>query len=67
MLGLSHTRENPIYYSVSDKISLSNAEIVTLEKMKETSLLEEISEDSSNNVDPLYRYWQFIKDERNKK
>lgn len=64
LLGLSHTRENPVYYSVSDKITLSDAELNTLQKLKETSLLEELSEDPSNNVDRLHRYWQFIKDER---
>lgn len=67
LLGLSNTRENPVYYSVSDKISLSNAEMDTLQKLKETSLLEELSEDPPNNVDRLHRYWQFIKDERTEK
>lgn len=67
LLGLSNTRENPVYYSVSDEITLSSAELDTLQKLKETSLLEELSEDPSNNVDRLHRYWQFIKDERTEK
>jgi len=67
LLGLSHTRENPVYYSVSDTIFLSNAEMETLQKMKETSLLEELSEDPSNNVDRLHRYWQFMKHEQRKR
>ncbi|MBY7144586.1 helix-turn-helix transcriptional regulator [Virgibacillus sp. NKC19-3] len=66
LLGLSHTRENPVYYSVSDTINLSNAEMDTLQKLKDTGLLEELSEDPSNNVDRLHRYWQFIKHERSK-
>src|SRR5690625_1913510 len=63
LLGLSNTRENPVYYSVSDKVSLSNAEIEILQQMKATSLLDELSQDPLKNVDRLYRYWKFIEDE----
>ncbi len=63
LLGLSNTRENPVYYSVSDKVSLSSTEMETLQQMKATSFLDELSQDPLKNVDRLYRYWKFIQDE----
>lgn len=63
LLGLSNTRENHVYPSKSNKSSLSDAELETIQKMKENSLLEELSEDPSNNVARLNRCWQFIKRE----
>ena len=60
LLGLSNKREHPIYYHLSDKLTLSHAEMSVIEKMKEISLLEQLSENPQSNVARLNRYWQFI-------
>ncbi|MEI3604491.1 helix-turn-helix transcriptional regulator [Pseudogracilibacillus sp. SE30717A] len=65
LLGLSDQRKNPVYYSLSKKISLSDAELMAVQHMKEISLLQELSEDPQNNVARLNRYWQFIVHEHN--
>lgn len=65
LLGLSDQRKNPVYYSLSKKISLSDAELKAVQNMKEISLLQELSEDPQNNVARLNRYWQFIVHEHN--
>src|SRR5690625_832680 len=66
LLGLSHTRKIPIYYSMSDKLALSSSEVQTIEQMKELLLLEEISENPKDYVTRLNRYWNFLKEEQNK-
>lgn len=65
LLGLSDQRKNPVYYSLSKKISLSDAELKAVQNMKEISLLQELSEDPQNNVARLNRYWKFIVHEHN--
>ncbi|MFD2131659.1 helix-turn-helix domain-containing protein [Pseudogracilibacillus auburnensis] len=67
LLGLTNTRETSVYYKMSDKILLSNSEMNAIQKMKELPLLEEVSEDPSEYVVRLNRYWQFIKNERDNK
>lgn len=67
LLGLTNTRETSVYYKMSDKILLSNSEMDAIQKMKELPLLEEVSEDPSEYVVRLNRYWQFIKNERDNK
>mgnify|MGYP001432774357 FL=1 len=66
LLGLSNERENSVYYSMSDKLTLSHSELKTIQQMKKISLLEELSENPSKNVARLNRYWQFIKSEHSK-
>ncbi len=63
LLGVSNIRKYPVHHSKSDKLSFSDAEIETIQKMKDISLLEELSEDPSSNVARIHRYWQFIKRE----
>lgn len=60
LLGLSNIRKYPFHHSKSNKLSLSDAEIETIHKMKDISLLEELSENPSKNVARLNRCWQFI-------
>src|SRR5699024_6387014 len=67
LLGITNTCKHTVYYSVSDKISLTNDEMDTLLQLKETSLLNELSEKPRTNTDRLNRYWQFIKHEHNHK
>ncbi|MGM8216584.1 helix-turn-helix domain-containing protein [Bacillaceae bacterium W0354] len=67
LLGLSNTRKHPVYYSLSDKISLTSAELETILKMKQVSLLEELSKNPASNVARLHRYWEFIIREHHQK
>src|SRR5699024_3693426 len=60
LLGLSDKREHPVYYPLSQKISLSAEELKVVEQLKESSLLEELQEEPHRNVARLQRYWQFI-------
>lgn len=62
LLGIIDTSNHPIYHSISDRLSLSDTEIDTVKKMKDLSLLEEISL-NTNNINRLHRYWDFIKRE----
>ncbi|MGM8366506.1 helix-turn-helix domain-containing protein [Virgibacillus sp. W0181] len=64
LLGVSSTRKAPVYYDISDDVSLSKSELETINKMKKLSLLSEISEKPEKNVETLNRYWQFIKNEQ---
>lgn len=66
LLGLSDNRQTPVYYTMSDKLSLSSSELQTIEQMKEILLLEEISENPKDYVTRLNRYWHFLKEEQNK-
>src|SRR5690625_3828675 len=63
LLGLSNVEKQPIVYSLSDKTELSEKELNVINKMKETSLLEKISENPIENVERLNRYWDFIQKE----
>lgn len=65
LLGLSHTESHPVIYSVSDEVSLSEQELKAILKMKELSLLKEISKEPNENISRLNRYWKFIQSEHN--
>lgn len=63
LLGRSDIRENPVYYTLSDKLTLTQAELLVIERMQENLLLKQLSENPENNVARLYRYWEFIMNE----
>ena len=63
LLGRSDIRENPVYYTLSDKLTLTQAELLVVENMQENLLLKQLSENPENNVARLYRYWEFIMNE----
>lgn len=63
LLGRSDIRENPVYYTLSDKLTLTQAELLVVERMQENLLLKQLSENPENNVARLYRYWEFIMNE----
>ncbi|MFD1361319.1 helix-turn-helix domain-containing protein [Lentibacillus salinarum] len=65
LLGLIDTPNPPIYYSITEDLSLNESEILTLKKMKKLNLLSEISQQPNENAERLYRYWKFIKSEHN--
>lgn len=66
LLGRSVIRENPVYYTLSDKLTLTQAELLVVERMQENLLLKQLSENPENNVARLYRYWEFIMNEHKK-
>lgn len=63
LLGRSDIRENSVYYTLSDKLTLTQAELLVIERMQENLLLKQLSENPENNVARLYRYWEFIMNE----
>lgn len=63
LLGRSDIRENSVYYTLSDKLTLTQAELLVVERMQENLLLKQLSENPENNVARLYRYWEFIMNE----
>ncbi len=65
LLGISNTRENPVYHKLSEKVSLSDKETETVLLMKKNSLLESLSKEPEESVTQLYRYWRFIQEENN--
>lgn len=65
LLGLSNTESHPVIYSVSDEVLLSEQELKAIRKMKELSLLKEISKEPNENTNRLNRYWKFIQSEHN--
>ena len=66
LLGRSDIRENSVYYTLSDKLTWTQAELLVIERMQENLLLKQLSENPENNVARLYRYWEFIMNEHKK-
>ncbi|MBY7144503.1 helix-turn-helix domain-containing protein [Virgibacillus sp. NKC19-3] len=64
LLGLIDTPNHPVYYSITEDLSLNESEIDTLKKMKQLHLLREVSQQPNENVKRLHRYWEFIKSEQ---
>lgn len=60
LLGEINTPTHPIYYSISENLTLTESEMITVQKMKELSLLEEIATNPIVNVNRVQRYWEFI-------
>lgn len=67
LLGIIDTPNYQIYFPISSDLTLNESEITTIQKLKELQLLEELSLNPQNNVNRLYRYWQFIKKEHSLK
>lgn len=63
LLGKIDTPQHPVYYALPGDINLTKPELDVIKKMKEFFLLQEVSEDPSNNMERLYRLWDFIKRE----
>jgi|SRR5690625_2832794 len=66
LLGKIDTPNHPVNYAISDNLSLTASEIKTVKRMKELSLLDEISENPNVNIERLDRFWKFIKKELDK-
>lgn len=65
LLGIIDNPNSPITFPISDNLNLSREEFFVVQKMKDLSLLGEISSDPDKNVPRLQRYWNFIKEEHN--
>lgn len=63
LLGLSNIRESTTEYITSTKIPLTKKEVEAIKEMKQTSLLQEVSENPVENVARLNRCWEFVQEE----
>ena len=62
LLGLSNNENHPIYYSVSENLSLTEKELNVVQAMKKISLLEKMSENPIDNTKRLNIIWNLIHD-----
>lgn len=63
LLGLIDVPIHPVQFKVTSELSLSESQLIFIEKMKEIKLLDELSEQPNENIERLNRYWEFIKSE----
>ncbi|CEI80862.1 MULTISPECIES: helix-turn-helix domain-containing protein [Oceanobacillus] len=63
LLGIIDTPQHPVYYPISNELTLNESELSAIQRMKELNLLEKVGENSKLNTERLNRCWEFIKTE----
>lgn len=63
LFGMIDKPQHQKYYPISASLTLTETELIVVQKLKDVQLLEDLSSDPHTHVDRLKRYWEFIKQE----
>ncbi|RFA32952.1 hypothetical protein CAI16_16410 [Virgibacillus dokdonensis] len=63
LLGLIDQPKHPVNFTIEDDFTLTELELQIVKEMKEKELLKQLSDNPTENVEKLVKFWRFINEE----